>query len=515
MPEALAVADAEPVRVALSLISHTNAGKTTLARTLLRRAVGEVRDEPHVTEFSEEHLLARSAAGDELRLWDTPGFGDTVRLVQRLQREGTALGWFLAEVWDRWRDRAFWANQQALRHVREQTDVVLYLVNAAESTQAAAYVDSEMQLLAWMKRPVIVLLNQLGAQRSPEDEARDIARWRSHLQAWPGVAQVLPMDAFARCWVQEGTLLAAVQAVLPVERQAGMARLRQAWQGEQLAVFEQAVGALARSLARVGDTRMRLDSQGRLTDAWRDVTARLGAKLGGGPAPADAAAQAQARLVVALDDEVNAGTAELIRLHGLHGRAQGEILARVAQQIEVNARIDEGHAAIWGGVLSGALAGLKADLATGGLTMGGGLLAGGLLGALGAAGLARGVNVMRGGGPPWVGWSAQAMLPITEAALLRYLAVAHFGRGRGEWAQGEAPPHWRAQVAEVLQTVQPALAAVWASRAGALDAPPQADQLEAMLRPQLDAVLRQVLVRLYPEARELMEKSPGVAQSQP
>ena len=30
--------------VSLSLISHTNVGKTTLARTLLRRDVGEVRD---------------------------------------------------------------------------------------------------------------------------------------------------------------------------------------------------------------------------------------------------------------------------------------------------------------------------------------------------------------------------------------------------------------------------------------------------------------------------------------
>ena len=41
---------ARPVpTVTLSLISHTNIGKTTLARTLLRQDVGEVRDAPHVT----------------------------------------------------------------------------------------------------------------------------------------------------------------------------------------------------------------------------------------------------------------------------------------------------------------------------------------------------------------------------------------------------------------------------------------------------------------------------------
>ena len=43
--------------VTLSLISHTNAGKTTLARTLLRRDVGEVRDAAHVTLFNESYTL--------------------------------------------------------------------------------------------------------------------------------------------------------------------------------------------------------------------------------------------------------------------------------------------------------------------------------------------------------------------------------------------------------------------------------------------------------------------------
>ena len=43
--------------VTLSLISHTNVGKTTLARTLLRRDVGEVMDQAHVTEEAEAFTL--------------------------------------------------------------------------------------------------------------------------------------------------------------------------------------------------------------------------------------------------------------------------------------------------------------------------------------------------------------------------------------------------------------------------------------------------------------------------
>ena len=50
--------------VNLSLVSHTNVGKTTLARTLLRRDVGEVRDEAHVTETAEGHVLIDTPGGE-------------------------------------------------------------------------------------------------------------------------------------------------------------------------------------------------------------------------------------------------------------------------------------------------------------------------------------------------------------------------------------------------------------------------------------------------------------------
>ena len=106
--------DAAAQRVALALVSHTNVGKTTLARTLLGRDVGVVRDAPHVTQFADGHDLVVTPEGDRLRLWDTPGFGDSARLARRMRQSGRPLGWLLTEVWDRWRDHAFWASQQAL-----------------------------------------------------------------------------------------------------------------------------------------------------------------------------------------------------------------------------------------------------------------------------------------------------------------------------------------------------------------------------------------------------------------
>jgi 50S ribosome-binding GTPase len=497
----------EPATIALVLVSHTNAGKTTLARTLLQRDVGEVRDAPHVTEFAEDHLLWRSDAGDALRLWDTPGLGDSVRLVRRLRQQGNPVGWFLSEVWDRWRDRAFWASQQALRHVREHGDVVLYLVNAAESPQAAGYVAPEMELLAWTGKPVVVLLNQLGAPGVAAQEAADIEAWRRHLPAQARVAELLPMDAFARCWVQESTLLRAVESVLEGDRRAAMVRLRAAWARARLATFEQSMAAIARSVARLADARQPLASSSGVGDAVKRLAGVLRPLLGATARPGDPALPAQSALAAALDDEVRAGTAELIALHGLEGRSQGEILSRVAAQFERRERVHEGRAALFGGMLSGALAGLKADIASGGLTLGGGLIAGGLLGALGGAGLARGINVMRGGGTPWVGWSADAMGPIVESALLRYLAVAHFGRGRGEWAEGEAPAHWHAVVAAALAPRQAALQALWASRGARFDAPDDSARLAAALQPLLDAAARDALRALYPADWAALEAS--------
>jgi predicted GTPase len=113
------------VTVTLSLISHTNVGKTTLARTLLRRDVGESRDAPHVTLFNEEHNLL-TVDGHILRLWDTPGFGDTSRLLKRLLKESSPLTWLVSQTWDRIMDKPLWCSQQAIKNVRDEADVVLY-----------------------------------------------------------------------------------------------------------------------------------------------------------------------------------------------------------------------------------------------------------------------------------------------------------------------------------------------------------------------------------------------------
>ena len=486
--------------LAISLVSHTNIGKTTLARTLLGRDVGRVADAPHVTEFADAHALVETPQHERLTLWDTPGFGDSVRLARRMRQSGNPLGWFLSEVWDRWRDRAFWASQQALRNVRDEADVVLYLVSAAESPEAAGYVAPEMELLAWTGLPVIVLLNQLGPPGDPAQEAADVERWRTRLAGQAPVRAVLPLDAFTRCWVQELTLLQAIEAALPAPRQPLMARLRATWLARRQAVFAAAMRTLASGLAQVAADREPLQEADSLRATLRQVGSALGWRRDGADSPQTRAQQA---LAARLDSTVRSGTAELLHLHGLDGQAAPEdILAQVGAAFEHRSRVAAGPAAVLGGMVSGALTGLGADLATGGLTLGGGLITGGLLGALGAAGLAHGINRVRGQDGSWAGWQPAALDTMVETALLRYLAVAHFGRGRGEWTRTEAPAHWRAQVAACLQPRHEALAAVWTRR----DDPATT---AAALQPLLAATAAEVLGRLYPDAAAALSPDPS------
>ena len=478
--------------VELSLVSHTNAGKTTLARTLLGHDVGEVRDEPHVTVVAEPHVMIEDAQGDVLRLWDTPGFGDSVRLAKRLRQQGNPIGWFLTEVWDRWRDRPFWSSQQAIRNVRETADIVLYLVNAAEDPQDAGYVAPEMQILEWIGKPVLVLLNQIGEPRPSAEEAEEQAQWHKHLAHHAFVRGILTLDAFARCWVQEVALLRAVGAVLPESKRAACSRLEQAWQARRMEAFETSMAALAEQLARAACDRETLE------DAGIGSTLREGGKaIGlGGDGQTGPKARAMKALAERLDAETRRSTDQLIEIHTLGGRAAAEVLARLTADFAVEERVSEGKAAMLGGIVSGALSGLAADLASGGLTFGAGLLTGGLLGALGAAGLAKGYNVMRGADETLVRWGDAFLDGLFASALLRYLAVAHYGRGRGEWHRSEHPPFWKDEATAVVESHRAKLAAIWSERSGGCDPARIAEALKVELR----AAALELFERLYPGA---------------
>lgn len=479
----------DPSRISLSLISHTNAGKTTLARTLLSQTVGEVRDAAHVTLEASVYPLIDTPQGDELVLWDTPGFGDSARLVKRLRQQGNPIGWFMTQVWDRFSDQTFWLNQAAVRNTRDQADVVLYLVNAAEEPQDAGYLASELSVLEWIGKPVIVLLNQTGPRRPREQEAQAENQWRETLRQWPQVHAVLTLDAFARCWVQEFALFHSVAAVLDKLQQPAFARLSQAWQARRMAQFAQAMQALVMPLAQAA-----IDSEPLPATSLREKALRLAGLAG----DKDGGAQARAMTAMAtrLRLGLQSGMQQLIAIHGLEGKAAAEVIEQVERDVWVDAPLDEGKAALMGGAVSGALTGVAADIATGGLSLGAGMLTGAVLGALGGAGIARGFNTMRHKSQTLIRWDGAFLQQQVRAAVLRYLAVAHYGRGRGEWQQRSYPEFWNELVARLVADHADALEQAWEQR----DDKPALDSLAQALSSVVTDLVRAALDALYPGA---------------
>ncbi len=418
------------------------------------------------------------------------GFGDSARLARRLAQQGNPIGWFLTQVWDRFRDRPLWLAQQAVHNVCERADVVLYLVNASEDPADAGYIGPELRVLEWIGKPVIALLNQTGPPRPPEDEAAEASRWREMLAQHAFVKALLPLDAFARCWVQEIVLLQAVTAAVPLDKRPAAERLTIAWQARRRAQFRASMEALARPIARAACERVTLPEAG-LPGTLR----QLGKALRMGGERDDAGEQAMQELAQRLERELRESTDELIGVHDLEGHAAAEVLARLASDVTTHQPASEAKAALMGGVLSGALSGLAADLALGGLTFGAGMVAGGLLGALGGAGLARGYNVVRGTTATVVQWSEALLDSLVAAALLRYLAVAHYGRGRGEWTPSEHPAFWREAVSRAIAARRPLFATAWGGREAGDIGP-----VERLLTEAMEAAALDVLEALYPGA---------------
>lgn len=474
--------------LALSLISHTNIGKTTLARTLLRREVGEVADRPHVTELSEAHELLRTREGEQLLLWDTPGFGDTTRLMNRLRQASNPIGWFLSTVWDRIRDRPFWCSQQAVKNIRNDADVVLYLVNATEDPESAGYVASEIELLSWLGKPVLALVNQTGPAGSAEvDEG--VARWKRFFSAHEFVRGCLPLDAFARCWVQEQALFREVAQIVGEGKRTLAKRLAAAWEHANQVVFNHAMDSMARQLVLAAADEVRIENVG-LVDRVRDFLLRAG--LGVADKELGVRDRAMAELAERLDKGIRTSMQEMIVLHSLDGDAAESILERLRTNYATREPLSEGIAAALGGLVTGALGGLAADLAAGGLTFGGGAVAGAILGAAGAGTLAKGYNLVRGTADIGIRWTDAFLLGLVKSAVLRYLAVAHYGRGRGPWMESEAPAVWQQLVSEhVIQHKQALAAAFSNARHG--------DQVRAQARlvQELTEITTAILARLH------------------
>lgn len=476
--------ESQPPSLTLSLISHTNIGKTTLARTLLRRDVGQVLDQAHVTLQNEQFTLLETSDGLRLNLWDTPGFGNSHKLLKRLHGRSNPIGWLVSQVWDRLADKPFWCSQQAIQNVRDEADVVLYLVNATEEPSMAGYLHPELELLTWLNKPVILLLNQTGLV-NPERRRELESRWTHHWGAQAVIYDVMSLDAFTRCWVQEGVLWDRIAKVLPEDRQPLMEKLAEAWREKNRHMLQASMHSIAQFLIHIAR-----DSE----SFPKEMTGQSKKSL-------------LKRAIQAMDQRLAHGistlTTRLITLHGLSGEGAHTLQSRLEDVTVPGERKPWEEEGFWSGLVSGAMAGLASDFATGGLSHGLFALGGAILGAWGGTAYAKSQD---DGNPQRIFWIPDFLDRQTRDALLRYLAVTHCGRGRGDYSDPrEFPLFWQQATEEVLGRYKSDLHQAWIL-ATATSTPKTPDEAEIFLIPILSTMSQHILLKFYPEAARWLEK---------
>lgn len=166
----------------IAIVGHTNTGKTSLVRTLTHnRDFGEVRDESGTTRrITQGELVAESGA--RIQLNDSPGLENAPALLDWLdgapgeRHDGPA------------RIRRFLDDSDAVRRFDHEArvlelllevNVALYVIDAREPV-LEKYQD-ELAVLGLCARPIVAVLNFTASSDSREAQWRDaLARVRLH-----------------------------------------------------------------------------------------------------------------------------------------------------------------------------------------------------------------------------------------------------------------------------------------------------------------------------------------------
>ncbi|MCZ2105512.1 MAG: GTPase/DUF3482 domain-containing protein [Comamonadaceae bacterium] len=200
-----------PDPLSIVVVGHTNAGKTSLLRTLTRQVdFGQVSDVPGTTRHAEAVVLR--LGGEVLaRFVDTPGLEDSVALLEFLGRQP---GQARVE-----RVRAFLAGPEARGVFEQEAKVLRAMVQGADAGMLV--IDTrepvlpkhraEIEALTWCARPIMPVLNFV---RAPTSRVRD---WHAALRECNLHARV-EFDAVAPFDGSEQRLYTDLAALLPTRR---------------------------------------------------------------------------------------------------------------------------------------------------------------------------------------------------------------------------------------------------------------------------------------------------------
>ena len=362
----------------------------------------------------------------------------------------------------------------------DDNDALLIVVQSAED------IESAMPLRPATGKSTLLLVNSLNTTDAEAEVAVALCRTTAHTLGL--YAEVLGFHSFAKCWVQDPILLAALARSMPSHKKESFARLADAWLKRSHALFAESMQLIAtqlRDAAReVEEVRSALPYVKRLIstiDRQADTQARK-----------DAMAAVAGRLQRAM----RRTHAQLLRLHGIDD-AKGVLLEHpLKEKFDVQAPIDAREAG-FAGAATGAASGASIDLVTGGMTLGAAAALGALIGGGAAFAGAAWKNRATPAGTTLVQLSDDMLQAMTAAALLRYLAVAHFDRSTNGVVSSEIAALWESRVAAAVEAKKDSLIRFWVEAR----TPQGKPQTTGTLDDELQKTLRPVLDELYPGNR--------------
>ena len=198
--------------VQLAVVGHTNTGKTSLIRTLLRSPhFGVVEDSAGTTRHVERAALLVDGEAI-IELFDTPGLEDTAGLLDAMQADGgqdDVRDFLNSTVAEKELAQEAKVMRQGL-----QSDALFYVVDV-RAPRLEKY-DDELRILSTLGKPIIPVFNFIV------DHAQELQEWRALMIAH-NLHAALEFDTVAFSFESEKRLYQKLQSVLeahyePIQR---------------------------------------------------------------------------------------------------------------------------------------------------------------------------------------------------------------------------------------------------------------------------------------------------------